>query len=68
MLPATAYRTFEAVGPTRCDQHRAALLLRAVLLFEGRFAETLLELHGIARHRFNLMKSRRIPRLLPGAS
>jgi hypothetical protein len=68
MLPAAAYRTFEPVGPTRCDHDRAALLLGAVLLFEGRFAETFLELHGIARHRYNLMKSRRIPRLLPGVS
>ena len=71
MLPAAAYRAFEAVGPTRSDHDRAALLLGAVLLFEGRFArfaEALLVLHDISSHRHNLMKSRRIPGLLPGVS
>src|SRR5579864_6603249 len=68
MLLVAAYRALEATRPACRDNDRPTLLLGAVLLFERGLAETLLELHDITGHRYNLMKQRRIPALLSGVS
>jgi hypothetical protein len=63
-----SYRALEATRPACRDYDRLALLLGAVLLFERRLAEALLELHDITLHRLNLMKQHGIPALLSGVS
>src|SRR6516162_7986320 len=68
ILLAAACWAFKATRPACGDHDRPALLLGAVLLFEGRLAEALLELHAITSHRLNLMKQQRISALLSRVS
>src|SRR6476659_475756 len=56
ILRAAACWSLKATRPACRDHDRPALLLGAVLLFERRLAEALLELHDITSHRLNLMK------------
>src|ERR1700750_2616427 len=67
-LLAATYRALKATRPACRDYDRPTLLLGAVLLFERRLAEALLELHAITSHRRHLMKPRRISTLLSGVS
>src|SRR5258705_13417863 len=51
VLAYTALPAEEAVRPAHSDQRRATLLFRAVEPLELDCAQTLLELHLVARHR-----------------
>src|ERR1019366_726765 len=52
-----AIGTHKTIGPAPFDKHRVALLLGPVSLVEVDFAETLLKLHRVARHRQTLPKT-----------